>query len=895
MKKLILLFIVFTFALSVFAEEPPEGSFSWGLTVPLQMDYLSSQTLSVTSGTFTQYNVTYQLVDPTMAYYLGINGDVVTVLNHYAGDSELTQGKIYIKAVISGIPGYDDTELITYVKTRKIYPSLQWNCTVTDMLCGSSTQLSALHGNTDKPNMKVTFMAADDISNPSRRVSIDQTTNTMTATNVGNGIYVIASIDSSENYKATSISYLRDDSIVRFNVVKGYRTISWDSTDFRSIDNLSGNLPLRVTYQDSDDPVTIVSDNPLIAEVMPGNILHIYQSGNVRLTASVAGTDNYYDAVSDTVINIPAALPVVTWEEKVISDMEKQGVVSSTTCGFNLDVWVNSNYGDEADYLFSIPADEQNIAQVIGDSSLCCFADGKIHLSVVARAAGRTSQPSSHEITIAIGRLDFVKSGYWNDTTCWSRADLARHPENYYVDITSNCVIGNGTQANCRGLRIYANGMLTVEPQATLIVDQDIENFGGEKCFFLKADRQNAAQVFMAGGSPSASVEMYLDHSLVNGRDTVWCSHGVPVDMGTLRSNTGKLRVKSWNGGWNIKYGNKISLNAFEGYLITDTLPGIYTVDGHLLCGDHTFSLTRSSGEDEKVGRNFLTNSYTAPVTISSLQFEEMNSELFWYVNGHYLTLPKFSASTMGYGEWRSGQSLFVKALSNDSKLKVDYKDAVMGEADNVQLNMLKISVSARSGYSDTLVLMDAPFCSEFYDDGYDGTKWAGDTCMPQLYANTEWGRAFVNVDSSLVGQRIGFKAARDGETYTIKFNTQAIGNSYEKLYLFDTKTQQFIDITAGDTYSFQGSTLGEDDRFTIMRDKVEAKKDKYGRSIVVIGKKVLLVGFENSDTPVRVMTLDGKVVCEYNTKDGPWLELPDLVTGIYVINAEKCSTKFYR
>lgn len=895
MKKLLTTMLLAMAATAIIsAIQPPEGSFSWGVQVPLQIDYLSTETLSVTSATIPQFTVTYQLVDSSMARYVAVNGDVVTVLNNYTGGNEQTHNRIFIKAVISGMTEYEDTELVTYIETRKIYPTLQWNCTLVDMPCGSSVPLSVIHGNTDNPDIDISFTASDNVSTPSRCVSIDQTKNIMTATNVGTGIYVTANIDSSVNYKATSMAYLRNDSIVRFNVVRGHRTITWNASDFQNIDNFSGDIQLHVDYQDSGDEVTILSDNPLIAEVLPGNILRIHKAGTVRLSATVAGTENYFDATSDTTVNIPAQLPTVVWDEDVIRDMEQHKVITSTTCGYAMKVWVRSNYGDMAQYLFSIPADEQDIATVIGDTALCCYSEGIIHLSVVAKAAGLTSQSITHVINVRTGMLEFVNEGNWNDVNCWSRSDLAKDIENYEVNIVNHCVISNGVDARCKALNIYANGSLTIEPQARLTVEGKLENFGSETSLYLKADKDGSAEVIMPAGNPRATVEMYIDHS-INGSDTVWCSRGISLDNGTLRSNTGKLRVKSWNDRWEKRSGSKIQLAAFEGYLIADTLPKTYTVDGKLLTGDKTFSLHLSEGSHYYLGRNFLTNSYTAPVNISAIDFGDMSSELFYYVNGQYRTLPKFTAYCMGYGKWLSGQSLFAKANSNNSRLAIDYQKCVMTESDESLFNMLRISATSQSGKTDTLVLMDAPFCSEQYDDGYDGTKWEGDTCMPQLYATTSWGKAYVNVEQSIVAQRIGFKAAREGETYTLRFHTEGLDSTYSQLYLFDAKTQEFTDIIGGETYSFIGTSIYEDNRFTIMRDRVVPEKDKYGRCIMVLGDKVLLVGFESSDMPVRVITMDGKVVCEYNTKDGPWLQLPTLAPGFYFINAERCTTKFYK
>lgn len=78
MKKLLTTMLLAMAATAIIsAIQPPEGSFSWGVQVPLQIDYLSTETLSVTSATIPQFTVTYQLVDSSMARYVAVNGDVV--------------------------------------------------------------------------------------------------------------------------------------------------------------------------------------------------------------------------------------------------------------------------------------------------------------------------------------------------------------------------------------------------------------------------------------------------------------------------------------------------------------------------------------------------------------------------------------------------------------------------------------------------------------------------------------------------------------------------------------------------------------------------------------------------------------------------------------------------
>lgn len=896
MKKIFLsLFAMMAIIMKTFGVEPPEGSFSWGVQVPLQIDYLASETLSITSATIQQFNVTYELLDPAMAQYIRINGDVVTVLNNYDGDNEETKGKIYIKAVISGMSGYDDTELVTYIKTRRIIPTLQWNCTLSDMPCGSSIRLSAIHGNTDNPNMEVTFTAADDISSPSSKVSIDQDNDIMTATNVGNGIYITAKIDSTNNYKATSITYLRDDSIVRFNVIKGYRPITWNGTDFKSLTNLSAGTELHAQYPDNHDSIFYSTSDITVAEIVGDNFLKINGPGKVTVTAMVKESNNYYQSQNDTLINIPAANTTIYWEENVVEGQKP--MITSTVKNYNLNVLVNSNYTHNTRFYFT--SSDTAVAKISGDTLLTCYRMGSFELSAYAvNSIGGRSPLISRNFDVVRGYMKFVKNGQWNDRSNWERNDLKPDMEDYGVEMLAKCTIPDGTTAECHDLKIYTQGGIIVEPGATLYVANRLENNAGEKQLILKADGEKQGAVYFKEGNPLAEVEVWMNMSTYNGKDTVWEYMGMPVDTTYMKVLDGKKKIQEYSEstGWKEISSMMTQLKAWQAYRITDSIPSYNTIVGRLNPGkNHRFELSHTDGKRGNAGRNIIVNSYSAPIDLRAMEFEGVPEEVHYPAGLQWATAPKYTAEAIGRrSTMQPGDAMFVQADNAGTSITMDYDKAMAGGfADEEDFNVLKIAISGAK-HSDTVVLVGCASGSGAFENGYDGTKWLGPDSLPQIFASPEWGRASVNAEQSIVGQNIGVIAANDLDLYRITFDTKRL-KDYDQLYLFDMNTQAYVDIIAGEPYSFTTTRLGEEKRFTIMRDKVEAKKDKNGRGFLVVGNRVLLVGFGTEHALVRVMNAAGIVVYEFWSDEGPWIELPELMNGIYIINSGESYTKFYR
>ena len=185
--------------------------------------------------------------------------------------------------------------------------------------------------------------AIDDESWPSSKVSIDNSTGVMTAVGRGSNIYVVAIIDSTENFKSDTLYYLDSENIVKFNVTKGYRSISWDNTDLSNLDNMMPDVDIVLSYPMNSDAFEVTSSDESIATITAEGKLHILKAGVVTLSAKVYATDDYFEATNDTTISISAVATTIAWEQNVVNGIESSGFITATLKDYSLNNFCSSN------------------------------------------------------------------------------------------------------------------------------------------------------------------------------------------------------------------------------------------------------------------------------------------------------------------------------------------------------------------------------------------------------------------------------------------------------------------------------------------------------------------------------------------------------------------------
>lgn len=547
----------------------------------------------------------------------------------------------------------------------------------------------------------------------------------------------------------------------------------------------------------------------------------------------------------------------------------------------------------------------------------------------------------------------FQTNGNWNTDSNWNKNKLPGSTDD--VSIQATCSIPSGCVATCNSLEFYG-GSIEIDPNGTLVASGTINNTTVSK-LKIHADADHAGTVIFnnisacTGGvcenGPYATVDMYIPTSTLTDNNRLWKDYtwrymGSPVESGSpsavdyifqwSEADDGDGDKDGWNECWQQVTNNTIT--AWTGYAMGSTAAPIHTITGQLTNCDKEVSLAYGSKVHADRGNNLITNSYAAPIDISKMaesDFQGAEATIYFYNSGthaqwagaasgagfntgssagQFQCYPiKSGGQTVGSdiaGFIPSGQAFFVKTKSTEKTVTFRY-NTVASQASGKALaprkqeefNVLGISVVGTDSLGDLLWLMENDNCSEKFDNGYDGVKMLGVEGTPQLYATTGFGRTAVNVDQTLTGQYIGFMAGKQGVHYTLYFNTDRL-EGYESLYLYDTKENKYANIMKGESYTFTGLRSGEEKRFLIVGQRDEEEDEAVVRTgdeqrIEVVGNRALVMGFDGSDAEVRVVDMQGKVVCTWSMKEGPWFELPDLPGGVYVISVEKCQTKFVK
>lgn len=527
--------------------------------------------------------------------------------------------------------------------------------------------------------------------------------------------------------------------------------------------------------------------------------------------------------------------------------------------------------------------------------------------------------------------------------------------ENCTVSTTNsadNATNVTGVPADCYDLTVTL-GTLTIASTGALTVENTLTSDDVAK-ILIKAEETKAGSVWFLSGSPLATVELY-GYGSKDEYNPIWQYRGIPVDASSI-TITG-ITSTSYNGyqlpgiyewtetpeqseqgdykeNWHRIHDG--SLSAWTGYSfakMTDESASGYVAiaKGTLLTGNHQYDLVKTGiSTNYNDGNNLITNSYAAPIDLGALQeedFQNANATVTFFNHdsdesyrrqysggpatgdgaGQLTVWPIFSGAAANNATGKtiaSGESFLVQATAGQNASFTVRHEVLKSNSTNGQLhaprkaeefNILEMYVEGGEN-GDRLVLMENENCSGRYDNGYDGLKMQSTGKAPQLYATNDFGKTAINVDEKIIGQYVGFKAAKNGIKYTVSFNTDRL-EGYEWLYLFDTKENKYTNILEGETYTFTGTYSGEEKRFIIVGEREDGTKSTGNdQKIEVVNGQVLVTGFDGMSESLMIFDMSGKMVWQSNTIFGPWFDLPGAIPdGVYVIKAGNCQTKFLK
>lgn len=593
-----------------------------------------------------------------------------------------------------------------------------------------------------------------------------------------------------------------------------------------------------------------------------------------------------------------------------------------------------------------------DIAVVNGNNTITILNEGKFTLRAVQKGNDSylATETIEKEFTTNIGNLIFdnkIGNNNWNTIDNWkpdSRLNLYRNvtpEENINLSIAAPLVINNNTEIVTKNeIYLSTNGRITIAPQGKL--KANIINGTTTNNLTLQAnDKGSAILVYnnTADNKVKASVQLYSiasSNGLRNGqpgnfKDPKWQYLGIvteEVAFSTINPDGSSNWIFRWDettnatSCWAEELSNGSTLSAWTGYCLAQEAANTYNYSGTLINGNHTYPLTYTpENASADLGNNLLTNSYTAPIditTISDANFTNAEANIYIYNTGSYLewkdqtelegfnpgqiiVIPVNTISALGNEYPRtiaSAQAFFVKATDNGASFTINYEENVFGSArkENVMrakklsdwsdmsdesdqtFNSLKIQVTSSTS-NDRLYLLEHENTTADFDNGYDAEKIFDNPNGPQIYASTAFGCTSINTDKSFDGQYIGFVANNENELYTLSFDIENL-HSYEQLWLYDTETELYVDILNQEEYQFYGSTTPNNNRFYVTSINPNAPEvDNTPTNTETTWEDILTEG-----KPIYLYTTTGQLVATLNAQLSTFnAQLP---TGVYIVKS---------
>ena len=549
---------------------------------------------------------------------------------------------------------------------------------------------------------------------------------------------------------------------------------------------------------------------------------------------------------------------------------------------------------------------------------------------IVSMVEGATEKLNIPITATAVYReTTFNNPGNWNDNSNWSAGIPTGIGKN--ATIAAAVTIPDGYTAVANNITIADGGSITIAPQGKL----KINNISGANAnnLYLQANNKGSAILIYkntADNKIDASVELnsiassdgLRNDKPGNFKDPKWQYIGIVTETlqySTINPNGTSNWIYRWDettnatSCWAEKMKTGSTLSAWIGYCLAQENETTYNYSGTLVNGDHEYALTytteNASGD---LGNNLITNSYTAPIDITTLDvtdFTNAEANIYIYNTGSYsqwkedfqldgfapgqvIVIPVNSVTALGNEYPRtiaSGQAFFVKATNNNASFAVNYEENIYNATLNSNqkrapksaliddFNVLKIEVTSTTS-NDRLYLIEHENCTPDFDNGYDATKIFDNPNGPQIYASTSFGEASINTNNSFDGQTIGFVADNENELYTITFNTEKL-HTYDQLWLYDTETETYIDILNKESYQFYGSKTPNNNRFYVTSINPNAPEGPTTTIETTTWNDIF-----DENQPIYVYTITGQLIQTSLDKTLP--------TGIYIVKSEKKTIK---
>lgn len=514
----------------------------------------------------------------------------------------------------------------------------------------------------------------------------------------------------------------------------------------------------------------------------------------------------------------------------------------------------------------------------------------------------------------------FFAEGQWTESDKWT---FGLPLEDEDVMIAANVTVPDNTRARVNDVILNNDISITIKPQGLLKINTI--NRGSNTNLILESNEVNTGSfLYKNTDKINATVQLYSKAFSEGFKNDVpgnffqpkWQYVGIiteNLDYSVLNPDGITNWMYKWDetqnavSCWSEKLNAQSSLYAWNGYCITQANGHTYTYSGNLLNSNHTYNLTytSSSTSTDDLGNNLITNSYSGPIDIESLSstanFANAEATIYIYNTGSYaewkeqtdnigfnpgqtIAVPVNVVSSLG-SEYphsiASSQAFFVSSYPGGGQFIVNYENNVYNPAssnnqkrvisNDHEFNVLKINIQSTTS-NDRLYLIEHEVCTPNFDNGYDAIK-IFDNNGPQIFAINDSINTSINTNTTLINQYIGFKSASEYEMYTLTFDIDKL-HSYDKLYLHDIITDEYVNILNNDTYTFYHIPSETDARFLIT--------DKNPKDVTTATETINSLDNINFNEITYIYNLNGHLI--YNSKVDSSNDLNNLTNGIYIV-----------
>lgn len=464
-------------------------------------------------------------------------------------------------------------------------------------------------------------------------------------------------------------------------------------------------------------------------------------------------------------------------------------------------------------------------------------------------------------------RFDQTAGGEWGESTNWTYGSETTHGmtptiANDVIIEKNVTIVG---EVSAYGVTIMPGATVTVAPTGGLTVGAGGVRYSTNNNLILQAGTEDPVKgktgylrisPHYTDTMPHAKVELYsiAYHNISSDEsdDAKWQHVGIPVATEALaKTFFSKSWIYSYEESSDTWVNNRKTLvmEPFVGYATTQyksdagmlvTFPGQLVPNRGTKIIDLEYSGT-------SYGHNRIANSYAAPIDITQFRdtdFIRAEKTIYIYNTGSKNNSSQAKSATgNNAGQWTAVsigtaaemaerfaadpslpktiapmQGFCVNAQAAGAKFKLNYNKLVWNadysshaptalrapkrNADAAEEEEMPITGSMKmtleaNGLTDNIYLLESERYMTDFEDGYDAHKMESGTLNIFTVENED--KLAIDATNSIIGTRVGVRTGEE-TAYTITFSYV---DGLEEWALYDAETDEMIDITNDNTYTF--------------------------------------------------------------------------------------------